>query len=153
MKQEFKPMSWLVKNFDINAQKIENYDILEYREDFIKKLKKKCTTKEEFAEELRKEFQWQYWGRAEYELVIKQTDDGHIWLYPWCGCRSPEDVAICVDNYEDFDWKGFAVEHINKQIFHNEAKIDIWDQLEYQWDEFITYCWNYHHKYQRSKTK
>lgn len=151
MRQEFKPMSWLVKNFDCNAQKIKDYDVLKYREDDIKKLKKKCATKEEFAEALKRNLMYQFWSRAEYELIIKQTDDGHIWLSPWCGCRNPKDVAICVDDDEDFDWKAFSGEHISKQIYKNEAKISVWDQLEFRWDNFVDYCWNYHHKWQRTK--
>lgn len=155
MKQELKPLSWLVKNFDINTQEIKNYDVLWYKEDFIKKLKKKCATKEEFAEKLRAKIACHYWSRAEYELVIKQTDDGHIWLYPWCGCREPDKVKIDVTNDESFDWKNFAVEHINKQIFKNEAKIDIYDQLTYkdQFEKLIDYCWYTRLRYERDNPK
>ena len=42
---------WLVTNFDCNKQKIEKYNILRYREEDIKKLKKKYPTKEEFEKE------------------------------------------------------------------------------------------------------
>ena len=80
MQQEYKPMTWIVKNFDQNAQKLIDYDVLKYRENDIKKLKKKCATKEEFAEALRIEFMWQYWSRAEYELVIEIDENNHIWL-------------------------------------------------------------------------
>ena len=151
MKQEFKPMTWLVKNFDQNAQKIIDYDVLKYREDQIKKLKKKCATKEEFAEELCREFQRAYWSRAEYELIIELTEDGRVLLKPWVGCHDDEQATIDVTDDTTFDWKGFAEEHIGKQIFKNEAKIDIWDQILYQWDYFVDYCWNYHHKWQRNR--
>ena len=85
MKQEFKLMPWLVKNFDQNTQKIVDYNVLKYREDQIKKLKKKCATKSEFAEELRKEFQWQFWSKCEWELIIELTEDERILLKPWGG--------------------------------------------------------------------
>ena len=149
MKQERKPMTWLVKNYDCNQNKIVSENILKYREKQIKKLKKRCATKEEFAEKLCREFQWQYWSRAEYELIISVDKNNHIWLEPWCGCRNPEDVKINVTDDTTFDWKGFAEEHIGKQIYKNEAKIDVFSQLDYVWDDFISYCWNYHHKYQR----
>lgn len=151
MQQEYKPMTWIVKNFDQNAQKIIDYDVLKYRENDIKKLKKKCATKEEFAEALRIEFMWQYWSRAEYELVIEIDKNDHIWLNPWCGCYNPEDVRIDVTDDESFDWKGFSEEHINKQIYKNKAKVSVYDQLVFKWDEFVSYCWNYHHKWQRNK--
>ena len=63
MKQEHKPMTWLVKIFDQNAQKITDYDVLKYREDQIKKLKKKCATKEEFSTKMRSECMYYVSGR------------------------------------------------------------------------------------------
>ncbi len=148
MGKEFKPLSWLVTNFDCNAQKIKYYDILKYREDEIKKMKKKHATKEEFAKALRSECMYIFWSRCEYELVIEQTEDGHIWLNPWVGCREPEKVRIDVTDREDYDWKGFAEKYIDKR-YGNDEKIDIWDQLEFVWDSFVDYVWNYRHKYQR----
>ena len=149
MKKEFKPLSWLVKNFDCNAQVIEDYDVLKYREDEIKKLKKKCATKEEFAKALRSELMYHFWSRAQYELIIELTEKGGVLLKPWCGCYDNQKATIDVTNDTTFDWKGFAEEHIGKQIFSNEAKIDIYDQLIWQWDPFVDYVWNYRHKWQR----
>ena len=57
---------WYVKNFDCNTQVIEDYNVLAGREKQIKKLKKKCTNRATFSEELKKEMMWQYWSRAEY---------------------------------------------------------------------------------------
>ncbi len=151
MKQESKPLTWKVKNYLINSNKIWDYDVLEYREGQIKKLKKKWPTKEDFAEAMRSEMMWQYWCRAEYEVIIEIDDNNRIWLKPWVGCRNPDEVKIDVTDDESFDWRSFANEHIGKQIYKNEAKIDIYDQLQWKWEEFIDYVWNYHHKYQRKK--
>ena len=152
-KREFKPLSWKVKNYLINSNKIWDYDVLKYREDQIKKLKKKCATKEEFAEVMRREMMWQYWSRAEYEVIIEIDDNNRIWLSPWVGCTDPESVKIDVTDDETFDWKGFANEHISQQIYKNEAKIDIFDQLQWKWDEFIDYCWYTRLKYERDDPK
>lgn len=151
MKQEFKPMSWLVKRFDMNCQVIYDYDVLKYREDDIKKMKKKCVTKEEFAEALKCEMMWRYWSRSEHELIIKITEDNRIFLSPWVGCREPEKVQIDVTDDDSFDWHGFSEYHLDKQIYDNKAKIDVWNQLKWVWDDFVDYCWNYHHKWQRRK--
>lgn len=151
MKQAFKPMSWKVKNYCVNSNKIWDYDVLEYREDQIKKFKKKCTTKEEFAEKMRREMMWQYWSRCEYEVIIEIDENNRVWLSPWVGCRNPESVKIDVTDDESFDWHAFAKHHIGKQIYKNEAKIDIYDQLQWKWSDFIDYCWNYRHKWQRRK--
>lgn len=152
-KREFKPLSWKVKNYNCNADKIGDYDVLKYREDFIKKLKKKCHTKEEFAEAMQREMMYYFWNKAECELIIEVAEDGHIWLIPWCGCREPEKVKVCVTNDENFDWKNFADFHIGKQIYKNEAKIDIYDQLRWKWDEFIDFCWYTRLKYERDNPK
>lgn len=149
MKKEFKPLSWKVKNFCCNKQVIEDYDVLKYCEDEIKKLKKKCATKEEFAKKLRSECMYHFWSRCEYELIIEMTEDERICLKPWAGCRDYEKATVDVTDDNTFDWKGFAEEHISKQIFSNEAKIDVYAQLVWQWDSFVDYVWNYRHKYQR----
>ena len=141
-KREFKPLSWKVKNYLINSNKIWDYDVLKYREDQIKKLKKKCATKEEFAEEMRREMMWQYWSRCEYEVIIEIDENGRIWLKPWVGCVDSDSVKIDVTDDDSFDWRGFAEKHIGKQIYKNKAKIDVWDQLECRWDEFIDYLWH-----------
>ena len=155
MKKEFKPLSWKVKNFDVNEQLIKDYDILKYREDDIKKLKKKCTTKEEFAEQLRREFSWRYWSRCEYELIIEVTDDERILLKPWAGCRDEVKATIDVTDDTSIDWKGFATEHIKRQIFKNEAKIDIYSQLTYgdQFEKLVDYLWYTRLKYERDNPK
>ena len=149
MKRIDDNFSWLVTNFNCNKQKIEKYDILRYREEDIKKLKKKYPTKEEFEKELRTMCMSQYWSRAEYEVIIFIDENSRVYLKPWCGCRD-DNYKIDVTDETDFDWKGFAEKHINPK-YGSEAKIDVWDQLEYRWDEFVDYVWNYHHKWQRKK--
>lgn len=153
MRKEFKALSWLVTYYDCNANKIKYYDILKYREDFIKKLKKKCATKEEFAEKMQREMMYYFWSKAEWEMIIEIDDDSRVWLIPWCGCRDPENVRVDVSEKEDFDWRGFAEKHIGKQIYKNKAKIDVFDQLEWRWDEFIDYCWCTRLRYERDDPK
>lgn len=152
MKKEFKPLTWKVKNYLINENKIWDYDVLKYREDQIKKFKKKCATKEEFAEAMRREMMWQYWSRCEYEVII-EIDDNRIWLSPWVGCVDPESVKIDVTDDESFDWHGFAEKHIGKQIYKNKANVDVWDQLEYRWEEFVSYLWHTRLRYERDNPK
>ncbi len=125
-----------VKHYNCNAVKIEDYDVLKHRELEIKKLKKKCATKDEFAETLRREFMWRFWSKAEWELIVTKTDDGSIILTPWCGCADPDGCSIDVTNDNSFDWSGFADEHIKRQIFKNQAKIDVYDQIVYG-DRFL----------------
>ena len=154
MKREFKKLSWFVTYYDCNADKIEYRDILKYREDFIKKLKKKCATKEEFAEKMRGEMMYHFWSRAEWEVIIEIGDNGRVWLSPWVGCREPEKVRTDVTDRTDFDWRGFAEYHIlNRGWRDGTAKIDVFNQLEWRWDEFIDYLWYTRLKYERDSEK
>ena len=152
-KREFKPLSWKVKNYSVNDNCLWDYDVLKYREDLIKKLKKQCSTKEEFAEKMYRKMMWQYWSRCEYEVIIEIDENNHIWLKPWVGCRNPDEVKIDVTDDTGFDWRGFANEHIGQQIYKNQAKIDIFDQLQWKWDKFIDYLWYTRLKYERDDPK
>lgn len=149
-------INFLVKEFDCNKQAIINYDILNHREDNIKKLKKKCTTRAEFAEKLRMEFMWRYWSKAEHELIISRTEDGRILLTPWCGCYDDEKATIDVTNdYTQIDWGAFADYHINKQSFKTEAKIDVYDQIMFgdRFEKLVDILWANRLKYERDNPK
>lgn len=148
-----RPAVWIVKWYDFNAGKIMDCDIIKHQEVKIKQLKKQCQTKEEFAERMRRELIWRYWSKSEYELIIELDSDGRVWLIPWCGCRDPEQARIDVSDRNDFDWRGFAMCHIHKYKEKNRAKIDIFDQIEWRWTEFIDYCWCTRLKYERDNPK
>ena len=91
---------------------------------------------------------WMFWARAEWELILEiDPTDNHIWLEPWVGCREPENVRIDITYAEDFDWQGFLKTKILN--YQNCAKIDVYDQLKYRWDDFITYLWTTRQKYER----
>lgn len=143
---------WNVKYFDSNAGIIRDNNVLKYREDVIKKLKKKCADRTEFAKELEYELRWQYWCRSEYELIIELID-GRVILSPWCGCREPAKVAVDITDDIRFDWRLFAEYHIGRQRFSSKAKIDVWDQISYRWDNFVDYCWHTRLPYERKNKK
>lgn len=136
-------MEWIVYNFNINKQKIETYNIFKhwsFREE-VEETTTKYKTKEEFAKQLKRELRYYFWSKAEWELVIEITEDNRIFLNPWVGCREPDKVRIDVTDDTSFDWRGFAEKHTARQIYGNEAKIDVFDQVDYRWEEFVDYCW------------
>lgn len=143
----------IVKVFNQNNQTIENFAPFSYKYWLkeIKSIKKKCDAKEKFYEELRREAMWRYWSKAEWELIVTKTADGRVILSPWCGCRNEDESAIDVTDDTDFDWKGFANEHISKQIFNNCAKVDVYDQLVYndRLKKFAEELWNTRLPYER----
>ena len=111
-----------------------------------KKTKKTAKNKEEFSDLLERELMWQYWSRAEYELILERCDN-ELWLKPWAGSRNPEEVKINVT--EEAFWQEFAKQH--NIWWDNEAKIDIYDQLMFQWSKFVDYCWNTQLPYERRR--
>lgn len=145
------PFSWLVMDEDISQRTICTYDVLEYIESDIKKMKKKYPSLEGFAEALRKEMSWRYWSKSEHELIISIDDQGRVTLCSWLGGDRDNTPSIIVKDELGFDWAGFAQKHISAQRFKDRAKIDVYDQLQYRWDEFVDFCWNYHHKWQRNR--
>lgn len=133
-------------NYNCNSNCIEQYDVLKYRVDQMKKLKKKSKDIGEFSDLIEREMMWQYWSRAEYELILEKCNS-ELWLKPWCGCRNPEEVKINVT--EDKFWQEFAKQYDN--WWDDEAKIDIYDQLKFKWPEFVDYCWNTRLPYERRR--
>ena len=146
-------MIWNVKWFNMNKQIIEDLNLLRHYDDWIKKQKKKCNTKAEFSKALDREMSWRFWSKCEWELIIEITDDNRVLLKPWVGCYDKEKATIDVTNDTTFDWKGFANEHIGKQIYNNKAKVDVYDQLKWRWDEFVDYIWRTRLKYERDHPK
>ncbi len=136
-------MKWLVYNFNINAQKIETYNIFEHWSfnEYVKRAAKKYKDKYEFAKQLKSELRYYFWSKSEYELVVEITEDNRIFLNPWCGCSEQEKVRIDVTDDIFFYWRDFAEKHIERQIYGNKAKIDVFDQVEYEWDKFVDYVW------------
>ena len=150
MKETRQPFSWITYLFDFNSKKVEAYDVLKYREKFIKKFKKECQTKEAFGERLFRDFQWQYWSRCEYEMIL-YIEDGRVFAEPWPPGPDTKSQRIDITDYPGFDWLTFTKDMIDKQGYRDETvKVDIYDQLEFRKQEVIDFCWNYRHKYQRT---
>lgn len=141
-----KKLKWLVYRYNFNARKIETYNVLsgKYFLEEIKKIMKKCRDKdrEEFSKALEREMRYHFWGRCEWELIIEIAEDNRIFLIPWAGCREPDEVKIDVTDDESFDWRGFAEKHIAQQRYKTKAKIDVFDQLNYRWEEYVDYVLN-----------
>lgn len=146
-KNKSENFEWLVEIFDVNGQKFKKYNVLAYKEEDIKKMKKKLKTKEKFGEELKIQMMSRYWSRAEWEFVIQKNNDRVI-LTPWCGGDDGIEFDITDDN--TFNWIGFAADYTNGKR-GGAAKVDVFDQLMYRWNEFLDFVWNFHHKWQRKK--
>lgn len=140
-------MVWNTYLYNCNLHEIIHYNVLKYREADIKKYKKKCKTKEEFEDKLRSDVMSQYWARCEYEIFLVKQDDRYFLKSLFGRDLRGFDVtdSELLDIKEFFEW-------ITARKHHKDGvKIDVFDQLNFRWKEFVDYCWNFHHKWQRKK--
>lgn len=89
-------LEWKVWKYNYNTKKIEQYNALTGFENTIQRIRENCEGKEDFANQLDKEFMYQYWSRCQYEVLIK----------PWVG---DEAVERKVDIYEQLKMNWDAV--------------------------------------------
>lgn len=148
------PFAWLALIHDFNADAVKTHNVLRQREAFVKKLKKTCSTKDEFAEILRRDFMSQYWSRSEYEMILYIEDD-RVYIEPLVG--EFKDGRVDVTDGTILDWPVFAKKMLSERAWHDKennrdyVKFDIFDQLVFRFDEVVDFTWNYIHKYQRMK--
>jgi hypothetical protein len=151
MKEIRPPFSWKTLLFDFNSDKLEECDILKHREKLVKDLKKKYSDIVDFADALGKDLMHQYWSRCEYEMIL-YIENERVFVQPWIGRRDPIESRVDVTDYPSFNWPAFAKHMLKiKGYQDNTVKIDVYDQLKFRFDELIDFCWNYKHKYQRTK--
>ena len=134
---------WTVYYHEFNANKIKTYNLFKHGKlvEYIKKHKKKCETKEAFAEAVRRELFYYFGSKCEWEMVITKQDDTII-LTPWIGRR--ESVSLDVTNDESFDWTGFYAWLSQKTYVDKDGsmKFDVYNQVMYRFNEFVDYCWS-----------
>ena len=143
-KKKVEDLQWYVYRYNINADKIEPFNIFQHWKlcEDIQKSLKKCATKEEFCSKLKSELMYFYWSKAEHELIVELTSDDHVYLTPWCGRREPEEVKIEATKDLGINWLEFATLHVAKQIYGSKTKIDIYEQVMWNWSEFCDYVCN-----------
>ena len=97
-------MKWNVYIYDINQQKMADFNIFDHGSfvEYVKKAIKKFKNKEVFASQLKTELAYYFWSKSEWEIIIS----------PWCGNKKPCDVKIDVfdqvmmnfDIFVDYVW-------------------------------------------------
>lgn len=94
-------MEWNVYSYNINQKKIESFNIFEHGR-FVEDVKmtvSKLKNKEVFANQLKTELAYYFWGKAEWEIIIS----------PWCGGNKERD-AIKIDVFDQvmMNWDKFV---------------------------------------------
>lgn len=63
-------LQWYVLREDFSTREVKHYNALKGWEEYIKKARKKCETREDFKIWLRKELMYHYWSKAECEIQV-----------------------------------------------------------------------------------
>lgn len=118
-------LSWNVLFEDFNKREIVTYDIFKdgYFEKIARDIKSRGFDKEYFAEEFRIKLMQQFWSRSEYEVVVTS----------WPPYVSKEEIERL--NNEDVKYRT----NVNLVV---GRKIDIYEQLQMNWKQFIDYVWS-----------
>lgn len=141
-------LSWTVKIENFNGRKICDFNIFDIEFNNIKKTKKNSATKEEFADKIKTILMSMFWSRCQWELLIKKKNNRIILTSLFDNIAK---ISLDVTDDTSFDWLSFYEKHVKEQVFRDYAKIDVFDQLMFRWNDFIDYCWNTHFPYERKK--
>lgn len=98
--------------------------------------------KEEFAELLRRQVQYYYWSKTEWECVITDTQ-------PHIGRRELDRILDDCYRKRTKDEPPCRFSHV---YLSDAEKIDVYDQLRLNWDEFVEYVWRFR-KPKKARTK
>ena len=141
MKRKEFELEWLVYVHGVKCngfRKMNIFNHFRFEEDTIKNLKE-CLTKEEFAERISRELFYYFGSKSEYELIITRKDN-KITLSPWTGNK--EGILDVTDD-TDFDRNGLYEKMVHRyRKFEDSIKFDVNDQVQYDFENFVDYCWN-----------
>ena len=137
-------LTWNVYEFDFSDRELRVFNVFDHYSFsyYVERLLKKDISKEDFAEQLRREAQYYYWSKTEWECIITGVQ-------PYIGRRELERIiSECYLKRSKAD-PPCRCSHVN--LSHSD-KIDVYAQLCLNWDEFVDYVWS-HAKSQKKKVR
>lgn len=127
-------MWWNVFREDINSREIEVFNIFchgSFSED-VTKLKKKKLSREEFAKELKSISMYYFWCKSEHEVVITS----------WPPYIDSKELDRLNTEYEEHNQKWGRYPYRMDVRLDVGKKIDIYQQLSLNWENFVDYVYN-----------
>lgn len=125
---------WNVYKISCSTQKLGVFNVFEHDSFYcnIRKLLKMNISKENFAEQLRREAQY-YWSKTEWECIITSNQ-------PYIDCKELQRIISECNLQRKNANSPFRRAHVN---LSNSDKIDVYAQLCANWDEFVDYVWSH----------
>lgn len=124
-------MTWNVYRYDINSQKIYQYNVFNHNR-FLEEVKAiKTKDKDEFSEKLRIIAMYYFWSKAEHEIVITSFP-------PYINKDEVSRIIRIASENDVYRYNRYTM-HVN---LDRGEKIDIYNQLQMNWEHFVDYVWN-----------
>lgn len=128
-------LEYYVYYHNFNGKSVEKFNVFAHGRflENVKKNLKKCETKEEFAEELRKDLAYYFWSKAEWEVVIT----------PWVPHITMSELDRLnkerEDSFKNYNREPYRL-YVNPDV---GKKIDVYEQVRLNWDLFVDYVWSH----------
>ena len=124
-------MTWNVYRYDINSQKIYQYNVFNHGR-FLEEVKDiKTKDKDEFSEKLRIIAMYYFCSKAEHEIVITSFP-------PYINKDEVSRIIRIASENDVYRYNRYTM-HVN---LDRGEKIDIYNQLQMNWEHFVDYVWN-----------
>lgn len=127
-------LKWMVYYHNSNKNEIKTFNIFDHR-NFLENVEnylKKCKSKEEFSEHLKRALLYYFWSKYEWELIIASFVP-RITMAELDRLNRERNAHIEAYN-RDYGTIGVNLE--------TEIKIDVYGQIMNNWDIFVDYVWN-----------
>lgn len=127
-------MEWNVYYHDFNTKEIKIFNIFEHSSfrEYVKKAAKEYKTKEEFAEQLKRELFYYFGSKCEWEVIITS----------WT-TRITIDELDRLNKERERTIKEYGREPYSLYVSPETAeKIDVRDQVMNNFDIFLDYVWS-----------
>lgn len=124
---------WNVMNEDANAKAIIAFNVFAHHS-FLKEVEgaiEEDISRSAFERKIHKAAQYYFWSKSEYEVVVTSWP-------PYIDTE--KEFSRLIDEKARQEASGWNVKYLNVQPVVFE-KIDIYAQLELNWDRFIDYLW------------
>ena len=128
---------WNVYSHDINSREIKTFNVFKhssFNKDVEELLKEKLTY-DEFSEKLNRITQYYFWSKAECEIVITS------WV-PHIDNEELDRLNVERENRRTYRY------YVNLDV---GEKIDYYNQLHLNWEQFVEYVYNFKKNKERGK--
>ena len=133
--KRYKDMKWYVYVCGMNTKQIKKHNIFEHSSffEYVVKALKKYDTKEEFAEQLRRELFYYYGSKCEWEIILTDWPP-HIKMKELDRLNAEREETR--EKYNRDPYSLYA--NLEPAI-----KVDVYMQVRNNWDIFLDYVWSF----------